>query len=111
MPLTPAERLDDEKIRDQALHTRPDRVLTAMRASHQAKVERTQADYDDWHSPDFIAGERHRLMRDAGMSRGEANAEIAERVAYWDWKHPKLIEVVRLCDVETGFRRDGKVTR
>ncbi len=109
--LTPDEQADHVKIHTEGLDIRTDEVLTEMRTVHQDKFERLQDEFNAWHNPDFIRGEHFRLTGEGGMTPTEADTEIVERVTQWNWKHPKLSEIARLCQVEIGFRRDGKVDR
>lgn len=112
--LDPSEEVDNQLIIAEGLHlrwheeaeapTEKRGELLRMRDAHAAKVPRVQLDADAHNNADFRAGERFQLMQEQGMTRAEADAEIAERRAFYNAKVAKLTEVVRLCNEEVRLR-------
>ncbi len=123
MPLTPDERVDDDLIQTEGLHLRwhtepeaPERKrgeLQQMRDAHFKKIARVQPDFDNHQDLRFLQGLEFQIEKDnPEMSAAEVTNAVNQEIAYYNWKHAKLIEVVRLCDREMEFRDAGnKVTR
>ena len=122
MPLTGSERIDDEKIRAISLHhrwhteaeapTAKRGELVRMRDANVDKLARIELDVVAHSAPAFLAGLRFQLVTDEGMTRAEADAEIAERVVFYSDKKARLIEKGRLMRAEIDFRDAGsKVDR
>ena len=121
-PLTEPERADEALIRTEGLHLRwhdepeaPEAKrgeLTRMRDAHAAKIERVQSDYDAHHDPRFVQGLEYEIeQQHPELTPAEVTEEVASQVAYYEWKRARLVEIVRLCDVELAFRSGAKVDR
>lgn len=107
-PLTPAERLIEQRIRTESLHVKFDSQLADMRVSHAAKIPHVEVDLDEvTNFPDSIRWK----LRESGLPASEIEAELASQQSYYAWKKRRLEEVVELLDHEIAFRRDGKVSR
>ena len=115
MALTPVEQDYDKRIKEQSLHLRFDKQLTAMRDSHANKLPHVFEDLDKiTRYPDAIRWELEQQFKEEFNGQALTDAveeELISQRDYYLWKTAKLNEIVELIDKEIEFRKDKKVTR
>ena len=104
---------DEARVYKHSLPVKHDFQLTAMRVSHQDKLDKLRApggEVKKHTDPDGIAAIKWELKQQ-GLDSIEVSQELFDRQVYWIWKDTTLAEIVDAIDIEVDARTRKLVTR